>query len=120
MKKWIPSIFVMIGIFYLSSRTGSELNQMFPFFKDLNWGHLVAYFILAMTFIYALIGKFPLIKSMVVAVVLSVIYGLTDEWHQMYVPGRTPDIHDLVNDFIGAIVGVIVFYFWVRKKESKE
>ncbi|MFV9510278.1 VanZ family protein [Tepidibacillus sp. LV47] len=116
MQKWIPSIIVMAGIFYMSSRTSAELNHMFPFFEDLNWGHLVAYFILSMTFMYAFVGKFSLKKSMVLAVIFSVIYGFTDEWHQMYVPGRTPDIHDIVNDFIGATLGSFIYYLWLVKK----
>ena len=29
-----------------------------------------------------------------VLLVLGALYGITDEWHQMYVPGRMPDVAD--------------------------
>jgi len=120
MKKWIPSIVVMVGIFYMSSRTGTELNHIFPFFKDLNWGHLVAYFGLSLTYMWALTQITSIKKAMIYAVLFSVLYGVTDEWHQVYVPGRTPDIHDLVNDTIGATAGALLFFYWMRKEKQVE
>lgn len=39
------------------------------------------------------------------AVALSVLYGLTDEIHQLYVPGRTADPLDLLADGVGAALG---------------
>jgi VanZ family protein len=32
------------------------------------------------------------------AITLVVIYGVLDEFHQHFVPGRTPDIHDVMAD----------------------
>ena len=43
------------------------------------------------------------------AVALASLYGLTDEWHQSFVPGRTPDPADWVADTVGAVVGSSVF-----------
>jgi len=39
-------------------------------------------------------------------VVFSVLYGVSDEIHQIYVPGRTPDSLDVVADAVGAALGV--------------
>ena len=36
---------------------------------------------------------------------VSVAYGVTDELHQAFVPGRTPDAWDVVKDFVGAVAG---------------
>ena len=120
MKRWIPAILIMVGIFYMSSRTSTELTSMFPFFDNLNWGHLVAYFVLSITYMWALVPKIEIRTSMVIAVLLSVLYGFTDEWHQMYVPGRAPDLYDILNDFIGATVGVLGYRYVLssRKKQS--
>ncbi|WP_339061391.1 VanZ family protein [Tepidibacillus marianensis] len=81
---------------------------------------MVAYFGLSLTFMWALTDRISTKKAMVLAVLFSVLYGMTDEWHQAYVPGRTPDIHDLVNDFIGATVGAFVFFYWMRKRRKTE
>jgi VanZ family protein len=41
------------------------------------------------------------------AVAISVLYGVSDEIHQMFVPGRTADPLDIVADAIGATLGVM-------------
>lgn len=35
----------------------------------------------------------------------GLLYGLGDEWHQMYVPGRSPDPADWVADAAGLVIG---------------
>jgi VanZ family protein len=40
------------------------------------------------------------------AIVLATLYGLSDEFHQSFVPGRSPDRHDVMADFIGAVAAV--------------
>lgn len=51
-----------------------------------------------------------------VAVLLSVLYGVTDEVHQRFVPGRSPDVLDVVADAVGAVGGVaaLLILRWVR------
>ena len=41
-----------------------------------------------------------------VAVLLALAYGISDEIHQSFTPGRSPDVMDVVADTIGAGVGV--------------
>lgn len=36
---------------------------------------------------------------------LGALYGLSDEWHQAFVPGRSPDPADLAADVAGLVVG---------------
>lgn len=40
-----------------------------------------------------------------IAVGASVLYGVSDEWHQSYVPGRDPSWTDLSTDALGAACG---------------
>jgi VanZ family protein len=42
----------------------------------------------------------------ILAVVLTVLYGLSDEFHQSFVPGRTPELMDVAADAVGATIGV--------------
>ena len=118
--RWLPSFGWMGVIFYLSARSGSELKGMFPFFDSFNFGHLIAYFILAVLFYWALL---PLQRKWkwdirIIAIILCFLYGLTDEWHQSLVPGRMPDVMDLVNDVIGATVGMAAVTF-IRRSRIK-
>jgi VanZ family protein len=44
-------------------------------------------------------------RAVLAAVVISSLYGVSDEYHQLFVPGRSFDILDIVADIIGSIVG---------------
>lgn len=114
--KWIPAICWMGVIFYLSSRTGSDLQSMFPIFDSLNFGHVIAYFVLALLFYWALYQpNRNKLTIRLVAIFLCFLYGLTDEWHQSFVPGRAPDWRDIVNDVLGASLAMIALRFYRRK-----
>ena len=111
--RWLAPLAWMTVIFALSSRPADDLDGMLPFFQrffpgmaDFDWGHYAAYFILALTFEFA-IGAASRRTAVKLAVVLAcVIYGATDEYHQSFVDGRMPDLFDLRNDAIGAAAAV--------------
>lgn len=47
---------------------------------------------------------------MLIVIILVTMVGVIDEIHQSYIPGRSGnDVGDLIADFIGAIVGALVF-----------
>ena len=46
------------------------------------------------------------------ALAIAVAYGATDEVHQMFVPGRTPDVMDVLADAAGALVAAAVCLAW--------
>jgi VanZ family protein len=113
--RYLPPVLVMGAIFYFSSRTGDDLGSMLPFFhllfpamQSFDWGHFVAYFVLGLTFIWALGGPRPSWLTMLLTVLLCLLYGLTDEYHQTFVEGRMADWHDLRNDGIGALIAMLL------------
>lgn len=111
--RWLPALIWMGVIFLLSHRTASELHTMFPWVErwlpglgGFDFGHFVAYFILALCVWYA-IGKNTLPAKLTV-VFICLVYGISDEFHQSFVPGRSPDLIDVRNDVIGALVAMIL------------
>jgi VanZ family protein len=46
------------------------------------------------------------------AIAVTTTYGASDEWHQSFVPGRTPDVADLWADTLGAILGTAACWAW--------
>ena len=52
---------------------------------------------------YARLGVVQLWQAWAIATA----YGLTDEWHQAFVPGRSSEALDLAADALGALVAVI-------------
>jgi VanZ family protein len=43
-------------------------------------------------------------------VLLAALYSLTDEYHQIFVPGRTPTVVDSGIDTTGALLGMVIVY----------
>ncbi len=50
-----------------------------------------------------------LILLILIATLLTALYGVTDEWHQSFVAGRTADGYDLLADLAGGLVGGIIY-----------
>ena len=52
--------------------------------------------------------------------IFCIIYALTDEWHQMFVPGRAAEWKDVLTDSFGALTGILIivaiFLTFVRKR----
>lgn len=46
---------------------------------------------------------------------LGMLYGISDEFHQYFVPGRSTEISDAVADSVGTIIGYIIFKYWGKK-----
>ncbi len=70
-------------------------------------GHALLYGVLAWLYLSALRGDGPPSGRMrLLAFGLAVLYAVTDEVHQSFVPGRTPSPWDVVIDGVGA--GLVV------------
>ena len=59
--------------------------------------------------------------SPVISCTLSFVYAITDEIHQIFIPGRACQFQDMMVDLAGIISGMIVFsllYFVIKKALS--
>ncbi len=56
-------------------------------------------------YVYGISGK----KKLCYAWLLATAYAATDEFHQLFVPGRSGQVRDVLLDSAGALAGVIVF-----------
>lgn len=109
-KHWLPVIMCMGFIFYTSSIPGSDIPPVFPF-QDIIY-HFLIYLLLGLSFTQALKRTYmeiTLSKLIISAILFGVIYGLTDELHQAFVPGRSVSGWDVFIDGIGSFAGG-----WVR------
>lgn len=103
-------------IFLLSSQPGGQLPMGPPGFDKLL--HLGAYALLAMLILGALPrapGGYRLGQALLAAA-LAAVYGLTDEWHQFHVPGRSMDGWDIAADAAGALLGALLLR-WVSARK---
>lgn len=107
---WFPVIVYCAIIFTLSSFS-RPLPEDLTILRLDKLLHAVEYGILCALLLRAL-RNYELGLSgrnvIILAVVLSVLYGVSDEIHQFFVPGRSCSVFDLLADFVGAaIAGVI-------------
>ena len=47
--------------------------------------------------------------NIVLALFISLLYAVTDEIHQTYVPGRSGQVYDVLIDFLGSLIGIKAF-----------
>jgi VanZ family protein len=106
----IPAFVVMATLFYLSSREGGDTPWLHPpMDKVIHW---FAYFWLGMSFCICIrharwmrsrIGYGLLVVAFVAA------FGVSDEFHQGFVPGRQVSLGDWAADLAGGVTAVILF-----------
>lgn len=62
--------------------------------------------------------RYTLAYSSLLAVVIGFLYGISDEFHQSFVPGRTASLWDLTADGIGLLLAqlVIIIVLIVKKR----
>jgi VanZ family protein len=103
-------------IFYLSHLPGADIPPMF-YGEDK----------LIHAFVFGILGIFTLgaMKTRAdgyrafqpwLAVTLVTAYGVLDEFHQHFVPGRTPDIHDVMADAVGGMLGIWLSYRFLKAR----
>ena len=113
-RAWTPTIVMMGVIFAFSSIPAKEM----PTFGLLDLlvkkgGHAGGYALLALANLRAL--RFERAngaprrsnpRAYLAALLVTVFYALTDEFHQSFVPGRHPALADVGIDTLGALLGL--------------
>src|SRR5262245_16486757 len=54
------------------------------------------------------------------ALLISVLYGASDEWHQSFVRGRDARFTDVIIDAAGALIAMCVYLWWFRKRRRSD
>lgn len=112
---WLPLVAWMGLIFCLSAQP----DLPHPSNGWLDWlmssvAHLLLFAVLAILWARAL-GQGR--RSWLTALALTLSYALSDEFHQIFVPGRHADPLDLAFDALGAVSG-LAGWVWLRRRIS--
>jgi len=107
---WLLILVYMLLIFYISSIPYLEqpLSIREPHAPFLE--HILEYSLLGFLVFLGLLsrGNIPIRNAILLAILISSIYGISDEIHQIFVPGRTFDILDITADLSGSVIGAVV------------
>ena len=99
---------VIIEIIPLDSEVSTTENliaKLEPSIRKL--GHFSEYFVLGLLVANAfrVSGVFGL-KGFIYSLLFCILYAVSDEFHQYFVPGRSTEFKDIVMDTIGSVVGI--------------
>lgn len=103
---WFPVVVYMLLIFFLSSRSTLPALPRIRYADKIC--HCIEYAILGYLLTRAFIheeGSLLSRKALLLAIMIAIIFGLSDEIHQLFVPLRQADIFDLLADSLGASIG---------------
>ena len=114
--RWLPAILIMAVIFGLSSTPAAKLpNFGLLDFVVKKGGHMSGYGLLAVAYWYAL--RFEK-RAGWLALLFVLVYAITDEFHQSFVPGRHPSWVDVLGfDGGGALIGLLLVNGWLGRKK---
>ncbi len=145
MLSWIAVIIWMVFIFSLSSQVAEQSNQLSTGITEViidavekvapnanfdiiklnniirNNAHFFTYLILGLLVINAArISGIKDFKSLILAILICILYAVSDEIHQFFVPSRGAELKDLIIDSIGALFGIglylLIFRIIARRK----
>ncbi len=117
-KAWGPSLLLMAIIFVLSSQSdipGPVDELMDKLFKKT--AHAIGYGMLAISYAWALQQSGVRRNRLPLALLLTLLYASSDEWHQTFVPGRTGQPLDVLIDLSGALLALGL---WQRVRHRQQ
>ena len=106
--RWAAVAAWMALIFFLSAQsTLPDLTSGRPDLQNIA-GHFLAYAGLVLLLLWALTGA-GVRHAALWAAAIAVLYGISDEFHQSFVPHRHPDVFDVLTDAAGAVAGLLAW-----------
>jgi len=115
-KKVTKVIIEIIPLDNEVSTTENLIAKLEPSIRKL--GHFSEYFVLGLLVTNALrvSGVFG-IKAFIYSLLFCILYAVSDEFHQYFVPGRSTEFGDVVIDTIGSFIGVSLYYLISRLRQ---
>jgi len=113
MVSWMITIFIAIIIFYVSSLTFTpSILRGFPW-KSVAY-HFYAFFFLSAFLLVSLMQGKPKNKNLIYLVfIIAIIYAISDEFHQLFVPSRAFAVSDILTDSAGILFAGLI-YSWLN------
>lgn len=116
----VIAVLIAIAMFYISSLSFGSSGEKGGTNSIAILYHIFAYFFLALFLGFALIkGKYN--HLFIIVILISIFYGVTDEIHQYFVPGRNASIYDVGINFVGIALSSLFYFVSIefRRKITK-
>ncbi|MBL0715557.1 MAG: VanZ family protein [Desulfosarcina sp.] len=118
---WLLLIGLCLLIFWQSSAPLPVQTPTFPGLDKLVHAVVYAFVAILAARAFATLPFQPHPHALLGAAVLfASLYGLGDEVHQSFVPGRTADVWDLAADIVGAFAGAFLYRWRMRTRSHRQ
>lgn len=126
----------MIVIFVMSNTNGNDSSSQSNFFANIilqfininretltfiirKAAHMSEYAILALLTYYAL-TKIAFNKKIIfqITFLISFLYACSDEFHQLFISGRSGQFTDVLIDSAGCLIMLLFSYLWQKRKNE--
>ncbi len=108
---WLPTVIWAIVIFSFSSGSTPTTSQIYwQDFIIKKSAHVFVYSILSLLVYRSLkhTTHFPRPYLLLFALALTVLYAISDEFHQSFIPGRDARFRDIMIDTIGSALALFL------------
>ena len=99
----------MVSIVMVSDQSNVGVPGFFRFDK---LAHFCVFGLLATLILRMLSTGKKGIRNGLIAVLIVSLFGITDEFHQSFTPGRSVEVADWIADTLGAVTAVWVYLNW--------
>ena len=91
-----------------------EIKKNINSFVVRKGAHMFLFCVLGILFFGSVYNGDNILKSVFIALLLAFLYACSDEYHQTFVVGRTGQFNDVLIDFSGAFIGVLIVSLIVK------
>lgn len=78
--------------------------------------HMISYCILAI-FLFMSVYENDIKKTVIISFLGTFLYACSDEFHQLFIYGRSGEFRDVMIDSTGGIIGLLLIIFIVKYKQ---
>jgi VanZ family protein len=118
--RWLPAVFIMMVIFMFSSLPASRL----PYYGSYDLlikkgGHAIGYGLLGLAYFFALPPSLRSASRWTLSLMMAILFGLSDEFHESFVAGRNSSLVDVAIDAVGAALFLTLAVIYSSNSRSK-
>ncbi|WP_027088481.1 VanZ family protein [Thomasclavelia saccharogumia] len=132
LKYFIPAILWMIFIFIMSHTNGNDSSNQSNFFVEIilkfinidrsilallirKTAHMSEYALLLFFIYYGFKKTITYQYTLLLSLLITFLYACSDEFHQLFIPGRSGQFVDVLIDTAGGAFMLLIIYLWQKK-----
>ena len=112
---WVIVLCIAVFIFYVSSvsfKAGQANYDFLPFIY-----HFSVFFLFGLFLMIAL-ARGENSAFFFLATIIAIVYGISDEIHQIFVPGRSASVYDILVDSFGIFYAMLIYSISIQYRKN--